>query len=135
MEQEYPWYGIVKQEESLMQGDLIENCPIIVPPNTILEDDAPDIEINNFDVIILTQSCDLENSKISSVLVCPYFTLQEFGARHEFFRSTAGKEQLRRGNLPGYHLLNKFDGSAQDFHNDFLVADFRNLYGVSFAFL
>jgi hypothetical protein len=135
MEQEYPWYSVVQQNEVLMQGDLIENCPVIIPPNTLLEDDIPTIEINKFDVIILTQSCDLENGKISSVLVCPYFTLQEFGNYQKFVQSTEGKEQLRRGNLPGYHLLNKFDGSAREFYDDFLVVDFRNVYGVSFSFL
>lgn len=135
MEQEYPWYSVVRQNEVLMQGDLIENCPVIIPPNTISEDNTPNIEINNFDVLILTQSCDLENGKITSVLVCPYFTLQEFGNHLNYVQSTVGKEQLRRGNLPGYHLLNKFDGLEAGLHDDFLVADFRNVYGVSLSFL
>jgi hypothetical protein len=50
-----------------------------------------------------------------------------------YFKSTEGKEQLRKGNLPGYHLLNRCE--IEDFETDCLVADFRTVYSVSVPFL
>jgi len=38
---------------------------------------------------------------------------------------------LRRGNLTGYHLLNRSDQTG--FERDFVVVDFRSVYGVSLA--
>jgi len=35
-------------------------------------------------------------------------------------------ENLRKGYLPGYHLLNKYDAHL----NDYQVVDFRNVYGI-----
>jgi hypothetical protein len=135
MELEYPWYNVVQRSDVLAQGDMIEECLIVIPPASILSEEFTDITIRTYNVLILTQSCDLENSKIESVLVCPYYTLTEFVDAQPFFKSRDSKEQLRRGNQPGYHLLNKFDGAETGFHSDYIVADFRNVYGVSFTFL
>ena len=32
--QSYPWYEIVKESPILMQGDIVLNCPIIIPPDS-----------------------------------------------------------------------------------------------------
>ena len=36
---------------------------------------------------------------------------------------------MRRDELPGYHMLNKCE--LVDFNTDFLIVDFRNVFGVS----
>jgi hypothetical protein len=46
-------------------------------------------------------------------------------------RSRRGREDLRRGNLPGYHLLNRC--ALPGLETDFLVLDFRSLFGVPIA--
>ena len=33
-DKEYPWYGIVQGGE-LEQGDIIESCPVFMPPSTV----------------------------------------------------------------------------------------------------
>jgi hypothetical protein len=43
------------------------------------------------------------------------------------------KESLRRGYLPGYHLLNKCE--IDGFQTDYLIVDFRNVYSVPFDFI
>jgi hypothetical protein len=40
---------------------------------------------------------------------------------------------LRRGNVPGYHLLNKCE--IDGFKTDYLVVDFRTVYSVPFDFI
>jgi hypothetical protein len=46
----------------------------------------------------------------------------------EYFRSKRGREDLRRGNTPGYHLLNRCFLLGQE--SDFQVCDFRAIFGV-----
>jgi len=67
------------------------------------------------------------------VLVCPVWPLSEFENRSNFFKSKNGKEALRRGNVPGYHLLNKCE--INGFETEYLVVDFRSVYSVPFEFL
>jgi hypothetical protein len=135
MERIHTWYDVINSNENLMQGDLISDCPIIVPPSSI-ELDEMDVDIELYNVIIISQSCDLENKKIDLVLVCPFIPLDEFGTKGEkynFYRSLKGKEALRRGDSPGYHLLNKCN--IKGLYTDYLVVDFHNVYGVHFDLL
>jgi len=114
-----------------MQGDFIKECPVVMPPSEI--SDELDVEIIKYDVVIMSQSCDLVQRKLDLVLVCPVWPLSEFENRSDFFRSRRGKEALRQGNVPGYHLLNKSD--IKGFETEYLVVDFRSVYSVPFNFL
>ena len=129
---DYIWYGEIESSDNIEQGDLIPNCPIVIPPSKIEEGSEPEIEIKLMDSIILSQSCDLLNNKINIVLVCPYYNLKVFVDNlPEGQRGTKARlkhiENLRKGHLPGYHLLNKSEITNID---DYLVVDFRNVYGI-----
>ena len=52
----------------------------------------------------MSQSCDLVNNKIKNVVVCPIYSLTELGER---FKSNKNKENLRKGKIIRFHLLNK----------------------------
>jgi hypothetical protein len=132
MKSAYPWYDVIDNDENLMQGDFIYECPIIIPPPNINLDEI-DVDIELYNVIIMSQSCDLVNKKIDLILVCPVWLLDEFSVKNNFYKSPKGKEALRRGDSPGYHLLHKSDIDA--FHTDYLVVDFHNVYGVHFDLL
>jgi hypothetical protein len=131
MFEEYPWYKIVDGNENLMQGDFIKECPVMVPVSEISNE--VETRVISYDVVVMSQSCDLVQEKLDLVLVCPIWSLGDFEKRSDYFRSRKGKEALRRGNIPGYHLLNKcgIDG----FQTDYLIVDFRNIYGVPLNFL
>ena len=130
---EYPWYEIVGSDVSLSQGDFFESCPIVVP-HTVIDRDVETVAVSvkEYDVVVMSQSCDLEYRKLNIVLVCPVWSLNEFGEKRSYFKGSKGKEALRRGHLPGYHLLNKCE---LGFQKDYSVVDFRNVYGVPFDFL
>ena len=86
----------------------------------------------NINSVILSQSCDLVNNKIDIVLVCPTITLVDFknNLPESEQSSRAFKkhvENLKKGHLPGYHLLNKEEDLGI---NGYLVVDFRNVYGI-----
>lgn len=127
----YPWYDVVSGEDDLMQGDFIKDCPVVIPPSEITDDIQ--VRIMNYDVVIMSQSCDLVQRKLALVLVCPIWPLSEFEKRSDFFKSRKGKEALRQGNVPGYHLLNKCE--IDRFETEYLVVDFRSVYSVPFDFL
>ena len=65
-------------------------------------------------------------------MVCPYYPLKIFieNTPEDQQSKRAIKkniDNLRKGHLPGYHLLNK-DTDLKI--NDYIVVDFRNVYGV-----
>ena len=135
MDREYPWYDIVKKKGELIQGDFIEKCPILVPLSLKESEitDNIDVCVRNYNVIIMSQSCDLIYENVDLVLVCPVRFLTELEEESDFYRSKKGKEALKQGYSPGYHLLNKCE--IDGFIKGYLVVDFRNVYGVPFPLL
>jgi hypothetical protein len=133
MVQEYPWFEVADGSDDLLQGDFIKDCPVIIPPSEMSKDEVIDARVVEYNVVVMSQSCDLAQGKLDLVLVCPIWPLGAFEEMYPDYRNDKVKEALRRGNLPGYHLLNKckIDG----FETDFLIVDFRNVYSVPFDFL
>jgi len=98
----YPWYSIEEADEPIQQGDLLKSCPVAIPRTPITESaEKVAIEVIEYDVIVMSQSCDLAYRKISLVLVCPFWSLQEFASRNSYFSGAEGKERLRQGNVIG----------------------------------
>ena len=128
---EFLWYETVDSGEPLSQGDFINSCKVIIPKST---DTAEKIkgEIEEYDVIVMSQSCDLANKKIDFVLVCPIWTLKNFEDGNSFYKDAEAKELLRKGFVSGYHLLNKCELND---NLDFIVVDFRTVYSIPFVFL
>jgi len=128
----FPWYEIVDKDEPVLQGDFLLSCPVFIPaPNfTLKENEELPFEIAEYDVIVMSQSCDLVLEKIDLVLVCPIWLLSEMEKKNDFFKKREGKETLRQGNIPGYHLLNKCE--IENIRRDFVVVDFRNSYARFF---
>jgi len=128
----YPWYEKVKGEE-ILQGDIIVSCPLVLPPIKIEKENPINVDIIEYDVIVMSQSCDLVQKKLELVLVCPIWPLSEYEDKNPRFKDLKIKESLRRGYLPGLHLLNKSDFDI--LNRDYLVVDFRSVYSVPFDFL
>lgn len=124
MTESYPWYGLANGDE-LEQGDLLRECPLFRP--TV----ANEVQRLRADAVILSQSCDLTNDKLEIVQVCPIFSLEELAATVERFRNKRGREDLRRGHFPGYHLLSRCELPKHE--SDFWVCDFRSLFGIHVA--
>jgi len=129
---EYPWYCAVDVEEPLEQGDFIDACPVLVPLADI-NDVKIKADVIEYDVIILSQSCDLYNKKIDLVLVCPYYSLVEAETKYTFLKSAKMRNALRKGHIVAHHLLNEciIDG----FQKGYIVVDFRDVYGIPYEFL
>ncbi|MBN1592831.1 MAG: hypothetical protein JW941_06230 [Candidatus Coatesbacteria bacterium] len=129
------WYLEVGNCAPIEQGDFVLSCPVLIPTGEQIDGELTAIE-DQYDVIVLSQSCDLvaQKPKIELVLVSPVWALSRFsGTKGGFYASKEGKEAIRRGNAPGYHMLSKC--GIPCFDDEFLVVDFHNVYGVSFLSL
>lgn len=129
----YPWYEIIS-DKTIRQGDFINECPIVLPPPQIEEGKEAEVDIELIDSIVLSQSCDLLNDKLQYVMVCPYYNLQTFiNSLPEEQLPNKKKpikkllDNLRKGYLPAYHLLNK---DSDKNINDYLVVDFKNVHSI-----
>ncbi len=126
-----PWYEVAAGDRPLLQGDFFHDCPVVVPSQALAEGAGVVLsEVVEYDVVVMSQSCDLASQKVDLVLVCPYWPLTALGQQSSYFRGRSGRESLRRGNVPGYHLLNRCD--LEPFAMECVVVDFRNVYGVPF---
>ncbi|WLD13785.1 hypothetical protein [Planctellipticum variicoloris] len=131
---EYPWYRIVR-DSSLEQGDILRDFEIPDLSRSFGPDGSDyDVELQVLDVVVMTQSCDLEHGKARSVVLCPVVALRDFvaaalsrGEQHWGGRNIPS--DLSRGNIPGYHLLN--DLVHDDCQLPVSIVDFHEIYAAS----
>jgi hypothetical protein len=136
---DYKWYDDVPANSSIEQGDIVEKCNILVPNEqhyqAILEsrENKVPLDVVQIDGIILSQSCDIKNEKIDSIIVCPIWSLKKFIEKGDYFSGSKAREDLRQGKFPEYHLLQRF--SSDELPNDFYFADFHRIYSVPKKFV
>lgn len=134
------WYEIATGS-TLMQGDVIRDCPIIRPtapwpyPNPL--EVAVEVEAEIFDLLIVSQSCDLENKKVDAVLaaeIVDYRALVEVEKKrgNEFIASKNFRKACIDGNIPGYALLHERDGAPE---MEWSLVDFYSLHAIPRPFL
>lgn len=128
----YPWYRLVNGDE-LEQGDILENCPVFLPPsNLALNSLEANFTWEQRNVIIMSQSCDMVKSrpKITEVLLCALWDHSELTEGH--LSTDRGMEDARRGQLPAYHVLNEC--KLANTEREFRVVDFRYIYTLPLDF-
>ncbi|MEZ5357347.1 MAG: hypothetical protein R3F48_00860 [Candidatus Zixiibacteriota bacterium] len=129
---EYNWYKQVNGKDPLEQGDIILDCPIITPPDKITVGKHLPAKSTAYDVIIMSQSCDLAARKIRIVQVCPIYCLEELSNLDAKYRNVGIRNNLRKGKIITMHMLHKCENSK---FNDFLIVDFGSTFGVNINFL
>ncbi len=118
----YPWYSIVNSP-TIEQEDLL--LDIEIPVVRHAAGDTPPVEMETYDVIIMTQSCDIPKASIRHLIMCPVWELQKAAKVHPEFVGKDGKEQLRKGRTVAFHLLNKC--GIPGFERDYLVVQFERV--------
>lgn len=147
-----PWYERVLADAPIMQGDFVFNCPLLAwkaeEPEIRGQGDAEELldtcEVIAGDVVVMTQACDLEQSKVSEVVVCSIHTLTEVKATWEE-HCRAGQQtptdrawrtffdRICNGFIWNYAMLNR--GEADGLQTEHRVADFHDIYTVPIKFL
>jgi hypothetical protein len=136
---EYKWYDDVSTCSFIEQGDIIENCNIIIANEqhyqAMMEnkENKEPLDIKEINGIVLSQSCDIQNEKIDSIILCPIWSLEKFINKGGYFKSSEAREDLRQGKFPQYHLLQRFE--SKELPNDFYFVDFNRIYSVPKKFI
>lgn len=120
---DYPWYGLADSDE-LQQGDILFDCPFD------RVDSSGEVDRKKYNVVIMSHSCDLAHGKLDMIQVCPFWDFERLANDVEFFRAKRGRDELRRGGLPGYHLLNRC--LLPEKQTGLLVIDFRMQFALEF---
>lgn len=142
------WYEIVSASTRLSQGDIILNCPILrwTPKPIELEFTQETqllksrIEVAQADVIVMTQACDLEQDKVSDVILCPHISLEKYreywekngeikeGKKPNAKQWTKTCKDISNGYTWNLAMLN--EGSAGEITLTHRVVDFHSVYTV-----
>ena len=131
------WYQVIASDQ-LEQGDFFSDCPVVLPPHEFLNyAETPALTINAntraYNVVVISQSCDLLQRKLSWVLVCPHWSLSELEKMDARFRPAKMKEEVRRGHVPAYHMLAEY--TADEFQREIQIVDFRTVFSIPFEFM
>lgn len=111
-ETEDSWYELTEGEQ-LEQGDILFECPVVVPntplPLSELHRTEISADIITYNVVGMTQSCDLENSKVQDVLLCTHWDLEEAKQADPSLAKKNALVEIKNGRRPCYTLLNRSD--------------------------
>ena len=132
MSDDYPWYALVNVE-GLQQGDIVRNYPVFLQEPFATaesgeESEAPQLEGNiiNIDAVVVSQSCDLVNRKIDSVILCPVHNVanieESFGDSEK--SRNKRKEEIRQGKEPGFHMI----CADSNIGIDLSIVEFKRIY-------
>jgi hypothetical protein len=133
------WTSI--QDSSLRQGDYLPKC--LVPVFNEITESSETIHealTKEYDLIIVTQSCDLENKKVQLVATCPIYLLEKFKEANSHFKESRKDfkwenylNQVLKGRIEGLHLLASPEAPADN--QKALLVDFREIYGLPHTYL
>ncbi|MHA1168146.1 MAG: hypothetical protein ACTSRU_10015 [Candidatus Hodarchaeales archaeon] len=140
----YQWYTIVdkREENKCEQGDIIFKCPVYIPKldETHLAKKRGRIELEcskvNYNIIILTQSCDIRWKKVKHLIVCPFFPLSMIitglKSSDKDLDENKMKEAIRKGHIPAYFMLNAFqEGNLSEEQ----VVNFKQIFTLKRSFI
>ena len=122
------WFEVVAGAK-LAQGDVLRGCPVPCVETLDLplaQDQQIPVVVQDLDLIVVTQTCDLEHEKVQEVLlaeVVAWDVVKASGEAH--LKKTDFRRALVHGNVPGYSLLRKSEESVP---LPWSLADFHRLH-------
>lgn len=132
------WWETVSGE-SLGQGEILRDCRM-----TVVEggerSGTPVVRVQIADCIIMTQSCDIQQEKVDSLILCPISTIADYeGVTLEMlFEDTSqlkGRrsllERVRRGEVMNLHMVAPTDDTTDPWKS--LIVDFRQIHSISLS--
>ena len=129
-----PWWTQVNGRK-LAQGDLLPDCLLPVFTNLKPGDvtRVAEGELERARLIVITQSCDLQNNKVAHVALCPIYRLEEFEHTNPSFLKKGAWENVRKGRFEGLHLLASPENP--DLNRESLAVDFGQIVSLPIEYL
>ncbi len=125
------WFQV--HEATLRQGDYLPRCLVPVFASGLTGSGTQEVIADEFDLILLTQSCDLEQRKVRLVAASPIYPLAEFEAVNPAFARKGRWNEVLKGRAEGLHLL--ASPHNPDNNREALVVDFREIYSLPYDYL
>ena len=126
------WDKVVGSQ--LRQGDYLSNCAVPVFLHPTVTSETQNIPVDLFDMIVLTQSCDLDQKKVRLVAMCPICPIAIFeGKNPDFKKGKKHWNEVRKGRMEGLHLLGAINDPRDN--REALVVDFREIYSLPYKYL
>jgi hypothetical protein len=122
---------------SLAQGDFLPGCFVPLVSSDFDKAQGKDtpvkVRVDVLDLIVMTQSCDLENNKAPLVACCPIHSILRFEEFTPKLKQKGEWERVRQGRIEGLHLL----GSTRKPEDKWgaYVVDFRSIYSLPAAYM
>jgi len=127
-------FWVEVNESSLRQGDWIANCTVPVFRREIATSNQPqDFRALEYDVVITTQSCDLEQKRARLVACVPIFAVAAFEVKNPAFAKKGRWNEVPKGRVEGLHLL--ASPTSPEDNRQAMVIDFREIYSLPFEYL
>lgn len=127
------WWEPAETSGEIAQADLVLECPIfqVVGTGEPDEDESVDVVEERRHVLVLTQTCDLVNDKVSQVLLAavvdyPAWAAQERAAGNSQAASSRYRQDLIKGLVPGFVILR----GSSDFGIAWPLVIFRQAFTV-----
>ena len=120
-------------EPTLCQGDYLTDCHVPIFLDPTVTEQPKEVPIDIFDLIVLTQSCDLEQNKVRLVAMCPIFPIEAFEKINPEFRKKGRWNEVRKGRVEGLHMLGAHNNPTNN--RGAFVVDFREIYSLPFEYL
>ena len=121
MSAEHPWYELCHGGD-LWQGDFLDACSVVVsPPGEALvrpargESDEIAGELLTYDLVVITQSCDLVEPESDFLACCPRYGWRQFVEDNPKYKARDKRDNLRKGLMLGIHVLNAWPEQGMDF--------------------
>jgi hypothetical protein len=136
-----PFWTLIR-DTNLRQGDLLSGCWIPRFPADFSDarDETRVIQADEADLIVITQSCDLEQGKTSLVAMCPVWSIPAFEQAQANLGQTRSARvwadywnNVRKGRSPTLHLL--ASPTAPSDPRAALLVDFRAIYSLPLDYL
>lgn len=132
-----PWWQELKGSE-LAQGDFLLACvvpmmPADFTPPAFGEERQYQFDGDVYDLIVVTQSCDLVFKKAPLVACCPIFSLEMYERVVPAFKQKGRWEEVRQGRREGLHMLASISEPMNSRQS--LIVDFRQIYSLPIGYL
>ncbi len=155
----YEWWEEVEAAAPLIQGDIIEGCPVAVFNDQLAFNENDNLQallatlrggvgIETNRAIVMTQACDLEQKKVRNAILCPAYTLSEFRSDWEedweAKKGAAPKEGDWKGYINGIKvgriwnctlLRKRTAGEGVQVTTETTVVDFHEVFSLPVHFL
>lgn len=124
------WYEVCSGD-GLRQGDILRGCEVFVP-DVSAEPGSTQVAAlaHELDLVVLTQSCDLENQgKVDDVLLVELHSYDTLASNPGFGKDFRAK--CIAGRYPAYFVLRPFSGEPA---MSWSIVDFRRVHALPLSY-